>query len=60
VYNGEKGTYPDSLDELVANGMLRSMPTDPSKKVLCGTADGKYAYKKSGDGYILAAALEKA
>ena len=28
-YYGDKGVYPDSLDELVASKYLRSVPTDP-------------------------------
>jgi general secretion pathway protein G len=28
-YYGDKGVYPDSLDELVASHYLRSVPTDP-------------------------------
>ena len=28
-YYGDKGKYPDSLDELVSNRYLRSVPVDP-------------------------------
>jgi len=28
-YYGDKGRYPDALDDLVANKYLRSVPTDP-------------------------------
>lgn len=28
-YYGDKGKYPDALDELVASKYLRSVPTDP-------------------------------
>ncbi len=28
-YYGDKGKYPDALDELVSNKYLRSMPVDP-------------------------------
>lgn len=58
AYNGDMGKYPDKLEDLVGNnGYLKSLPKDPANKQICGSTS--YAYKTQGDGYILAAYIEK-
>ncbi|MCH9022868.1 MAG: hypothetical protein IID32_08885 [Planctomycetes bacterium] len=42
----QKGSFPDSLEELVDAGLLRTLPLDPYR-------DGPLTYKKQGDDFIL-------
>jgi len=42
----EKGTYPQTLDELVAGGFLKELPMDPY-------SDKPLVYKKTDDNFIL-------
>jgi prepilin-type N-terminal cleavage/methylation domain-containing protein len=62
AYNGDAGRYPENLDELAwSNSYLKSLPKDPANKAVCGEANGEawYYYARKGDGYILAAYMEK-
>jgi len=42
----QKGSYPDSLEELIDPGLLERLPLDPYR-------DGPLTYKKQGDDFIL-------
>jgi len=42
----EKGTYPQTLDELIAGGFLKELPMDPY-------SDNPLVYKKTDDNFIL-------
>jgi len=42
----QKGSFPDSLEELVESGLLESLPLDPYR-------DGPLTYKKQGEDFIL-------
>jgi prepilin-type N-terminal cleavage/methylation domain-containing protein len=57
AYNGDFGKYPSKLEDLTSNSYLNALPKDPASKTICGSAG--YAYKPEGDGYILAAYMEK-
>lgn len=61
AYNGDFGKYPDKMDDLAwSNGYLKSLPKDPANKIACSNgAEGAYHYARKGDGYILAAYMEK-
>ena len=64
AYNGDNGSYPEKIQDLAGdNGYLKSLPKDTGKKTVCpGTSSGDptdYYYAKKGDGYILAAYMEK-
>lgn len=61
-YNGDFGKYPETLSELEwANGYMKSLPKDPANKAVCGEANWEawYYYARKGDGYVLAAYMEK-
>lgn len=47
-YVGDKGHYPDSLDELVAQGYIRQIPDDP----LTGRRDSWQMLPPSADGIV--------
>ncbi|HMY80830.1 MAG TPA: prepilin-type N-terminal cleavage/methylation domain-containing protein [Candidatus Absconditabacterales bacterium] len=62
AYNGDFGKYPETLTELEGgNGYLKSVPKDPANKSVCGDTNGAggYYYARKGDGYVLAAYMEK-
>ena len=50
LYRLEKGSYPDSLDQLVP-GVLKTLPQDYV------SADSKFVYKKVGDDFQLSSTL---
>ncbi|MBN2019509.1 MAG: hypothetical protein JW749_04720 [Sedimentisphaerales bacterium] len=45
-FKGDKNRFPDSLDELIAAGFLKSMPLDPY-------SDGSLIYKETKDNFLL-------
>lgn len=61
AYNGDFGKYPDKMDDLAwSNGYLKSLPKDPANKKACSNgSEWVYHYARKGDGYVLAAYMEK-
>ena len=45
-YKAENGVYPDSLDELLEKGYLKSLPIDPF-------SDKPFAYRKTNDSFLV-------